>query len=64
MINLIIVDTFERIFSPTSGMEQISLGLKIVRGDNVAIIGLIDEGIEQDIDYSKIKGEPIKEVVH
>lgn len=63
LINLILVDTFERIFS-MNGMEQISLGLKIIRGDNVAIIGLIEEGIEQEIDYSKIKGEPIKEVVH
>lgn len=45
-------------------MEQISLGLKIIRGDNVAIIGLIDEAIEQEIDYAKIKGEPLKEVVH
>jgi U6 snRNA-associated Sm-like protein LSm8 len=45
-------------------MEQINLGLKIIRGDNVAVIGLIDEAIEQEIDYSKLKGEPIKEVVH
>jgi len=63
LINLIIVDTNERLFS-ISGMEQINLGLKIIRGDNVAVIGLIDEAIEQEIDYSKLKGEPIKEVVH
>ena len=64
LINLIIVDTHERIFS-SSGMEQINLGLKIVRGDNVAVIGLIDEAIDQEIDYSKFsKLEPIKEVVH
>lgn len=64
LINLILVDTHERIFS-SSGMEQINLGLKIIRGDNVAIIGLIDEAIEQEIDYSKFnKLEPIKEVVH
>lgn len=46
-------------------MEQINLGLKIIRGDNVAVIGLIDEAIEQEIDYSKFnKLEPIKEVIH
>jgi U6 snRNA-associated Sm-like protein LSm8 len=46
-------------------MEQINLGLKIIRGDNVAVIGLIDESIESEIDYSKFsKLEPIKEVVH
>ncbi|CAG9807933.1 unnamed protein product [Chironomus riparius] len=64
LINLILVDTHERIFS-SSGMEQINLGLKIIRGDNVALIGLIDEAIEQEIDYSKFsKLEPIKEVIH
>lgn len=61
---MILVDTHERIFS-SSGMEQINLGLKIIRGDNVAVIGLIDEAIEQEIDYSKFnKLESIKEVIH
>lgn len=43
LINLVLVDTHERIFSTSAGMEQISLGLKIVRGDNVCVIGLVDE---------------------
>lgn len=64
LINLILVDTHERIFSTTAGMEQISLGLKIIRGDNVSVIGLIDEMIEQQIDYSEIRGEPLNPVVH
>lgn len=61
---MILVDTHERIFSTTSGMEQISLGLKIIRGDNVAIIGLNEIEIEQEIDFAKIRGENIKQVVH
>jgi U6 snRNA-associated Sm-like protein LSm8 len=61
---LILDDTHERIFSTTSGMEQISLGLKIIRGDNVSVIGLVDENAERGIDFSKVRGDPLNPVVH
>lgn len=64
LINLILDDTHERIFSTTAGMEQISLGLKIIRGDNVSVIGLVDDAIEQSVDFSKVRGEPLNPVVH
>jgi len=64
LINLILDDTHERIFSTSSGMEQIALGLKIIRGDNVSVIGLVDEAIEQSVDFSKVRGEPLNPVVH
>ena len=34
-INLILDDSFERVFSSGQGVEQVVLGLYIVRGDNV-----------------------------
>lgn len=34
-INLIIDDSHERVFSPNQGVEQVQLGLHIIRGDNV-----------------------------
>lgn len=64
LINLILDDTHERIFSTTAGMEQISLGLKIIRGDNVSVIGLVDEAVEHSVDFSKVRGEPLNPVVH
>jgi U6 snRNA-associated Sm-like protein LSm8 len=45
-------------------MEQISLGLKIIRGDNVSVIGLVDENIERAIDFTKVRGDPLNPVVH
>lgn len=45
-------------------MEQISLGLKIIRGDNVSVIGLVDEAVEHSVDFSKVRGEPLNPVVH
>ena len=35
----------------------------MLRGDNIAIIGEIDENLEASIDYSKIKAAPLKAVI-
>mmetsp|Transcript_11783 Transcript_11783/g.29048 ORF Transcript_11783/g.29048 Transcript_11783/m.29048 type:complete len:97 (+) Transcript_11783:205-495(+) len=63
-INIILEDCHERVFSPDAGVEQHVLGLYIVRGDNVSIIGEVDEDEDIGIDYSKVKGEPLKPIVH
>lgn len=34
-INLILDDSFERVYSTSQGVEQVVLGLYIIRGDNV-----------------------------
>lgn len=62
-INIILDDSHERVFSQ-SGMEQILLGLHIIRGDNVVLIGQIDDGIESQIDFSTIRGEQIAPIAH
>jgi U6 snRNA-associated Sm-like protein LSm8 len=36
-INLIIDDSHERVFSSSQGVEQVQLGLHIIRGDNVYV---------------------------
>ncbi|XP_037245455.1 LSM8 homolog, U6 small nuclear RNA associated isoform X2 [Falco rusticolus] len=38
-INLILDESHERVFSSSQGVEQVVLGLYIVRGDNVILIG-------------------------
>ncbi|BFF99257.1 U6 snRNA-associated Sm-like protein LSm8 [Drosophila madeirensis] len=63
-INIIIDECHERVFSTSSGIEQIVLGLHIIRGDNIAVIGLIDESIDSRLDLANIRGEPLGPVVH
>ncbi|XP_041377157.1 U6 snRNA-associated Sm-like protein LSm8 [Gigantopelta aegis] len=63
-INLILDESHERVFSLTQGMEQVVLGLYIVRGDNVAIIGEIDDDTDSSMDFNNIKAEPLNSVVH
>ncbi|KAF7286670.1 U6 snRNA-associated Sm-like protein LSm8 [Rhynchophorus ferrugineus] len=63
-INIILDESHERVYSTTSGVGQVMLGLHIIRGDNVAIIGLIDEEIDNRLNLSSIKAEPLNPVVH
>ncbi len=61
---MILQDCHERVFSRDAGVEQHVLGLYVIRGDNVAVIGCVDEDKDIATDYSKVRGEPLKPVVH
>lgn len=63
-INLILDESHERVYSSTQGVEQVVLGLHIIRGDNVAIIGEIDDALDSRLDLSSIRAEPLNAVVH
>jgi len=63
-INLILDETHERVFSTSAGVEQVVLGLHIVRGDNICVIGEIDEDIDQRLDLGNIKAEPLNPIPH
>ncbi|ETN68140.1 U6 snRNA-associated Sm-like protein LSm8 [Anopheles aquasalis] len=63
-INIILDESHERVYSMSTGIEQVVLGLHIIRGDNVAIIGLLDESVDSKLDFSAIRGVPLEPVVH
>ncbi|RZF33708.1 hypothetical protein LSTR_LSTR007736 [Laodelphax striatellus] len=63
-INLILDDSHERVYSMTQGVEQVVLGLHIIRGDNVAIIGEMDDAIDSRLDLSSLRAEPLNSVTH
>jgi U6 snRNA-associated Sm-like protein LSm8 len=63
-INLILDDSYERVYSTAQGVEQVLLGLYIIRGDNVAVVGEIDEDVEKRVDFSGIKAEPLNAITH
>lgn len=63
-INIILDESHERVFSTTNGIEQVVLGLHIIRGDNIAIIGQIDEAIDSRLDFATIRSEPLGPIVH
>lgn len=62
--NLVLANTVERIIRTTDDDEpsaQVEHGLYLIRGDNVVVCGEIDEKMDGDIDWSKVKGEVIRD---
>ncbi|KAJ8436816.1 hypothetical protein Cgig2_032044 [Carnegiea gigantea] len=62
--NIILDESHERVFSTKEGVQQIVLGLYIIRGDNISIIGELDEDLDAHIDLSQLRGHPLKPVIH
>mmetsp|Transcript_17312 Transcript_17312/g.20379 ORF Transcript_17312/g.20379 Transcript_17312/m.20379 type:complete len:99 (-) Transcript_17312:96-392(-) len=62
--NVILDECHERVFSPVSGVDQVVLGLYIIRGDNIAVIGELDQDIDSKIDLSSVRAQPLKPVTH
>lgn len=54
--NLVLNEAYERVYSVEDDMEQVSLGLYVIRGDNVALIG---DAKDWDDD---LKVEPLPEI--
>eukprot|EP00697_Spironema_sp_BW2_P000123 gnl/Spiro4/10174_TR5407_c0_g1_i1.p1 gnl/Spiro4/10174_TR5407_c0_g1~~gnl/Spiro4/10174_TR5407_c0_g1_i1.p1 ORF type:complete len:101 (+),score=26.98 gnl/Spiro4/10174_TR5407_c0_g1_i1:66-368(+) len=64
VINIILNDAVERVYSTTSGVEVVQLKLYIVRGDNICCLGLLDEDLDAALDPAQIRGHPIKPILH
>ena len=61
--NLVLNDTQERIIRPRGDPMQSSVakhGLYMIRGDNVVLCGLMDEDIDEQINWEEVRGAVIK----
>ncbi|KAJ1952812.1 hypothetical protein EC988_003348 [Linderina pennispora] len=64
MTNIIMQTCQERIFSEDDGVEVVDLGLYLIRGDNIAVVGLIDEEADKELDLDALRGEPLAPLTH
>ncbi len=77
MMNVILSQSHERVFSLEEPVSVVQLGLYILRGDNVymialnicctiirAIVGLVDEEIEGNLDYESLRAAPLPPIIH
>ncbi|KAJ2675219.1 hypothetical protein GGI25_004059 [Coemansia spiralis] len=62
--NIIMQECQERIFSEDEGVEIVDLGLYLIRGDNIAVVGLVDEEADAAMDYETIRGAPLQPIRH
>ncbi|XP_010662026.1 sm-like protein LSM8 isoform X1 [Vitis vinifera] len=62
--NIILDESHERVYSTKEGVQQLVLGLYIIRGDNISIVGELDEELDSSLDLSKLRAHPLKPVTH
>ncbi|KAH6650033.1 hypothetical protein F5144DRAFT_31411 [Chaetomium tenue] len=65
--NLVLKDTVERVIrAPDDGepSAEVELGLYIVRGENVCLVGLVDEALDKSINWTEVKGAAIGTTKH
>eukprot|EP01017_Pseudomicrothorax_dubius_P021880 TRINITY_DN2353_c0_g1_i1.p1 TRINITY_DN2353_c0_g1~~TRINITY_DN2353_c0_g1_i1.p1 ORF type:complete len:106 (-),score=22.20 TRINITY_DN2353_c0_g1_i1:115-432(-) len=63
-LNALLSDCIERVYSKEAGVETAKLGLYLIRGENIAILGEIDEDTEANLDFPEIKAAPLKPIVN
>lgn len=52
--NLVLSECVERIFRADAGVDVVSLGVFVLRGDNVAAVGEMDEALDGTIKWNEI----------
>lgn len=62
--NLILDECHERVYYSKSGVQAHALGLYVVRGDNIAVVGEVDDQLDGQLDLSQIRAFPLKPVSH
>lgn len=64
VLNLVLAGCEERVFTAGAPCEIVALGLFLVRGDNVASVGEIDEEADAAVDWSTQQAAPLRAIVH
>ena len=64
--NVILEECVERIYSVDEGVAFVNLGLYLIKGDNVAVVGEVDEAKDAEVmaGSDDLHGEPLGPIVH
>jgi U6 snRNA-associated Sm-like protein LSm8 len=67
LTNIVLSQTIERVIRPADDPEpsvEVPHGLYLIRGENVAVCGLLDEDLDATIDWGNVRGDVIGGVKH
>ncbi|GLC41490.1 hypothetical protein PLESTB_001006100 [Pleodorina starrii] len=63
--NLLLQECQERVYSTKSGVQIIqNPGVYCIRGDNVAVVGEVDEEADAQLDLSGVRAAPLPPIHH
>ncbi|KAH8113886.1 Sm-like ribonucleoprotein [Phellopilus nigrolimitatus] len=57
--DIVLSESKERIYSIDEGVEEIPLGLYLVKGDQILLIGELDEALDNAVDLDNVRADPI-----
>ncbi|XP_050230777.1 sm-like protein LSM8 [Mercurialis annua] len=61
--NIILDESHERVYSTKEGVLLHVLGLYIIRGDNISIVGELDEELDANLDLGSLRAHPLKPLI-
>lgn len=59
LTNLILSNAKERVIHREAQSEIEEIGLVVIRGDLVSVVGLVDDVLDNSIDWTKVRGDPL-----
>jgi len=62
--NMILSGCKERVYSEDEGVQEVELGLYILRGDSCAVVGAVNQAKDEKLDLSSIMAPRMKPIVH
>ncbi|KDQ21064.1 hypothetical protein BOTBODRAFT_125003 [Botryobasidium botryosum FD-172 SS1] len=57
--SVVLSNSTERIYSADEGVEEVPLGLYLVKGDMIMLVGEIDAEEDEKIDLSELRADPM-----
>ncbi|CAI5713372.1 unnamed protein product [Peronospora effusa] len=63
-VNVVLDESFERVFSLKEPVEAVELGLYIIRGDNISVIGGVPDNIREQVIDDQTRAAPLKPLAH
>ncbi|KAG8883009.1 hypothetical protein FRB97_007383 [Tulasnella sp. 331] len=61
-VNVILSDAVERVYSPDEGVEEVPLGLYLVKGEQIVLIGEVDAEKDSKTPLSDVRADPIPHI--
>lgn len=62
--NIIMSDSTERVYSTDEGVEEVPLGLYLIKGDAIMVVGELDPVEDSKVPLSEIRADPIPSIRH
>ena len=62
--NMILSGCKERVYSEDDGVQEVELGLYILRGDNCALVGQVNTAKDEKLDLANLRAPRMKPIVH